>query len=76
MSNWDGATSEIDRDTFDYMVQDYIVDHGFNDEENDPITLDGEPYISEWSGRWVQLAHDSISDYHIILTENGDIDIR
>jgi len=61
----------IDKDLMGEMCKDYLDDHA-DEYEDDPMILDGEPYISD-DGEWAQNAHDSKHAYIMCPDSDGNI---
>lgn len=62
----------FDRDDMENMVDDFLADRG-NDDDDDPIILDGEPELDD--GEWSQAAHDSEHNYTLVPDADGNIRI-
>ena len=62
----------FDRDDMENMVDDFLADRG-NDDEDDPIILDGKPELDD--GEWSQAAHDSEHNYTLVPDADGNIRI-
>lgn len=75
METWNGLVTEYESDMMDNMVQEYLIDHA-DENEDDPLILDGKPYIDEDSGKWTQEAHDSGHDYALVAEKDGNIYIE
>lgn len=56
------------------MVDDFLVDQN-NEESDDPIVLDGKPYLDDDTGEWTQNAHDSEHEYTLVADKDGNIKI-
>lgn len=52
-------------------VQDFLADHY---DDDDPLVLDGEPYVNDGTGAWTQNAHDSGHNYTLV-DYDGNIQI-
>lgn len=63
----------MDREMMELMVDDFLIDQS-NAESDNPLVLDGAPYLDEDTGEWTQNAHDA--GHHYTLTADPDGNIR
>ena len=62
----------MDREMMELMVDDFLIDQN-NAESDDPLVLDGAPYLDEDTGEWTQNAHDARHNYTLTADPDGNI---
>ena len=72
MEAWNELITAYESDMMDNMVQEFLIDRN-NDEDEDPIILDGKPYIDDDTNEWTQEAHDSKSSFTLVARKDGNI---
>ena len=72
MESWNELVTAYGSDMMDNMVQEFLIDRS-NDEDEDPIILDGKPYFDDDTNEWAQEAHDSKSSFTLVARKDGNI---
>ena len=54
------------------MVDEFLIDQN-NDDSDDPIILDGKPYLDDDTNEWTQEAHDSKGSFILVARPDGNI---
>ena len=64
----------MDEEMMEIMVNEFLLDEN-NADSDDPIILDGKPYVDDETGEWTQDAHDSEHSYTLVADKDGNIKI-